>query len=206
MRRSWPFALALVTAVAVRDAAAQSPAPAVGLGLDVAATITSDHSVHRGPRLVVHFTGRDALQVTATLQRLAPLEDFAQVETDLYLASYRRLLHTTGPVRVFGTLGGGLQRTLIVTPPITFGNPPVTFPSTRGSEILPAFTTGAGIDVRLASRAALVIESSFVLSDKFGGRVSAGLVVPLRAYPSPTPRLDASVPWATLDAGERAWV
>lgn len=207
MRRMLILALAFVVGVAVRDASAQSAAPPVELGLDVSATLVPDRSgLQRGPRLVVNFNGRNSVQFTACLQKLSPWEDLAQRETDVYLAAYRRLVHAAGPVRVFATLGGGLERTVIFAPATTFGNPPVTFPSSRGVEILPAFTTGAAIDFRLGSRAAIVLESSFVLTDRLGGRVSGGLVVPVGSYPSRPGRLASSVPWAELDAGERAWV
>ncbi|HSL22693.1 MAG TPA: hypothetical protein VK886_14260 [Vicinamibacterales bacterium] len=205
MRLSMTVALAFVTGVAVCDASAQSAAPSVELGLDVSALLVADpNGLHGGPRLVAHFNGRDALQFTASLQKLSPWDD-ARKKTDLYLAAYRRLVHAAGPVRVSATLGGGLERTVIVTPPVTFGNPPITFPSTRGAEVLPVFTTGAAIDVRVGSRAAIVLESSFILTDRLGGRLSTGLVVPVGSYP-PRDRLASSVPWAELDAGERAWV
>lgn len=207
MRQSWVLALVFLVGVSVtvRDARAQSAAPPVEVGLDVSTTIVPERSgVQRGPRLVVNVDGRNAVQFTARLQKLAPWEDYEQ-ETDLYLAAYRRLVHAAGPVRVYATLGGGLERTVIVTPAVTFGNPPITFPSTRGVEVLPAFTSGAAFDVRVASHAAVVIESSFVLTDRLGGRLSAGLVVPIGSYPSRS-RLASSVPWAQLDAGERAWI
>ena len=206
MRRSLVLSLAFVAGVAVCDASAQSAAPRVELGLDVSGLLVPDpNGFHRGPRLVVNFDGRNSVQFTASLQKLSPWDDFADRETDLYLAAYRRLVHAAGPVRVSATLGGGLERTVIATPPITFGDPPITFPATRGVEVLPAFTTGAAIDVRVGSRAAIVLESSFVLTDRLGGRLSGGLVVPLGSYPS-RDRLASSVPWAALDAGERAWV
>jgi hypothetical protein len=207
MRQSLVVGLSLLAAVAVRDAAAQSAAPAVELGLDVSATLYPDRGgVRRGPRLIVNFNGADSVEMTASLEKLSPWENVAERETDLYLAAYRRLVYTAGPIRVLANLGGGLERTVIVVPAITFGNPPVTFPSSRGVETLPAFTTGAGIDFRLGRRAAIVIESSFVLTNRLDGRLSGGLVVPVGSYPSRPARLASSVPWATLDAGERAWV
>lgn len=206
MRRSSILALAFVAGVGLYDASAQSAAPPVEVGLDASATLVPDrHGVQRGPRLVVNFDGRNSVQFMASLQGLSPWEHFAQRETDLYLVAYRRLVHAAGRVRISATLGGGLERTVIFVPAITFGNPPITFPSSRGVEILPAFTTGAAVDLRLGSRAAIVLESSFVLTERLGGRVSAGLVVPVGSYPA-RGRPPSSVPWAELDAGERAWV
>ncbi len=206
MRRTLIVALAFVAGVAVRGASAQSAAPPVELGLDASTTLVPDRrGLQRGPRLVVNFDGRNSVQFTASLQKLSPWGDFAQRETDLYLAAYRRLVHAAGPVRVSATLGGGLERTVIFVPATTFGDPPVTFPSSRGVEVLPAFTTGAAIDFRLGRRAAIILESSFVLTNRLGGRFSGGLVVPVGSYPSEG-RLASSVPWAELDAGERAWV
>lgn len=207
MRRSLILSLLLVAAAAVRDAGAQSSVPPVELGLELSATVVPDRSgVQRGPRLVVNFDGRDSVQFTASLQELSPWENVAQRETDLYLVAFRRLVYADGLVRIVATLGGGLERTVIFAPATTFGDPPVTFPSSRGVEILPAFTTGAAIDFRLGTRAALVVESSFVLTDRLGGRLSGGLVVPVGSYPSRPHRLASSVPWAGLDPGERAWI
>jgi hypothetical protein len=183
------------------------PSPPVEIGLDVSATpFSGPGKLHRGPRLIVNFNGRDSLQVTASLQKLSVRDPFEESETDLYLAAYRRLVHVAGPMRVSATIGGGVERIVIVTPAITFGNPPVTVPSTRGIEVAPAFTTGAAIDLRLRRRAAIVLESSFVLTNRLGGRFSAGVVLPVGAYPSDRRALPASVPWARLDPGRRAWV
>ena len=206
MRRPLILALGLLASVAVRVASAQSVAPPVEVGLDVSALLVANGShLQRGPRLVVNFDGRNAMQFTANLQKLAEWEDTAQIETDLYIAAYRRLVYAGGPVRAFATFGGGLERTLIVTRPVTFGDPPVTFPSTRGVEVLPAVTTGVGIDFRLARRAAIFLESSFVLTERLNARFSGGLIVPVGSYPAQA-RLAPTVPWAKLDAGERAWV
>jgi hypothetical protein len=206
MGRSLALALTFLAAIGSRAASAQTASPVVELGVDVGASFLPDsNGIQRGPRLVVDFDGRNALQLTASFQELSRLDASADSETDIYLAVYRRLVHAAGPVRVFATIGGGLERTLIVTQPVTFGNPPITFPSTRGTEVWPAFTTGAAVEFRVASRAAIVLESSFVLTETLGGRVAGGLVVPLRSYPS-RDRLAASVPWAELDAGERAWI
>lgn len=207
MHRSVTLALAFVAGLAGGDASAQSPAPPVELGVHVSGSLVPDgRGLQRGPRLVVNLDERNSVQFTASLQKLSPWDEFAQIETDLYLAAYRRLVHAAGPVRVYATLGGGLERTVIVTPPVTFGHPPITFPSTRGVEVLPAFTTGAAIDCRLGRRAAIVLEPSFVISDRLGGRLSGGLVVPVGSYGSRPDRLASSVPWAELDAGDRAWV
>lgn len=207
MRPSLIVGLALLAGVGARSATAQSAAPPVEVGLDVSVTLYPNRAgVKRGPRLIVNFNGRDSVEMTASLEKLSPWADVAERETDLYLAAYRRLIHAAGPIRVLATIGGGLERTVIFVPAITFGNPPVTFPASRGVEILPAFTTGAGIDFRLGRRAAIVIESSFVLTNRLDGRFSGGLVVPVGSYPSRPARLASSVPWATLDAGERAWV
>lgn len=170
--------------VAVCDASAQSAAPPVELGVDASTTFTPNlNGLQWGPRLVVNFDGRNSMQFTASLQKLAPWDDSAEKETDVYLAAYRRLVHAAGPVRVFATLGGGLERTVITTPAVTFGDPPVTFAATRGVFVMPVFTTGAVIDFRLARRAAIVLESSFILTDTLGGRFSGGLVVPPRFVP-----------------------
>jgi len=203
MRRSWLLSLVFVTGVAVCDASAQTAAPLVELGVDVSGTIA--RGVQQGPRLVVNFDGRNAVQLTVSFQKLSPWDDLAERKTDDYLATYRRLVHADGPVRVSATLGGGLERTVIFVPAITFGNPPVTFPASRGVHVRPLFTTGAAVDLRLWSRAAIVLESSFVLTGRLDGRFSAGLVVPMRSYPA-RDRLATSVPWAELDAGDRAWV
>jgi hypothetical protein len=206
MRRSSMLTIAFVAGVAVGDAGAQSAVPPMEIGVDVSGTVVPDRrGVQWGPRVVVNFDGRDSLQLTASLQRLSPWQG-ARRKTDLYLASYRRLLLSAGAVRLSATLGGGLERTVIVTPAITFGDPPITFPSSRGAEVLPVFTTGGVVDLRLGSRAAIVLESSFVLTDVIGGRFSGGLVVPLRPYAPEPGRLAPSVPWARLDAGDRAWV
>jgi hypothetical protein len=207
MRRSLTLALAFVAGVAVCDAGAQTAPPPVELGLDVSVTpATNGSDLHWGPRLVVNRDGRNSVQFTGSLQKLSPWDD-AQIEKDLYLAAYRRLVHAAGPVRVHATLGGGLERIVIVAPPITFGEPPITFPGSRGVHVRPVFTTGAAIDFRLASRAAIVFESSVVVSEVLGARFSGGLVVPVgSSYPSGPRRLASSVPWAALDPGERAWI
>jgi hypothetical protein len=204
MRRTLILALAFVGGVAVCDARAQSAAPPVELGLDVSAHINRG-GLNYGPRLVVNFDDRNSLQFTASLQKLSPWYD-AQMKTDWYLATYRRLVHAAGPVRVSTTLGGGLERTVIVTSPITFGDPPVTFPGSRGLELRPAFASGATIDFRLGNRVAMVLESSVVVTEVLSGRFAGGLVVPVGSYRSGPRRLASSVPWAGLDAGERAWV
>ena len=184
MRQPLILAVIFLAGVAARDASAQSAAPPVEIGVDASTTLTSDPpGLQWGPRLVINFDGHNAMQFTTSLQRLSRQADFYQIETDLYLAAYRRLVHATGPIRVYATLGGGIERTVIVTPAVTFGSPPVTFPSTRGTEVLPAFTTGAAINLQLGRRAAIVFESSFVLSDTLGGRFSGGLVVPIGSYP-----------------------
>lgn len=207
MRRALILAVAFVAGVAVCDARAQTAAPSVELGLDVSAVLVADReNFQRGPRLVVNLDGRNSVQVTVGLQELSRWDDFAQRETDSYMVAYRRIVHAAGPVRVSATIGGGLERTVIFVPAITFGSPPVTFPSSRGVEVLPVFTTGAGIDLRLGRHAAIVLDSSFGFTDTPIVRFSGGLVVPLGSYPSASARLAPSVPWAALDAGERAWV
>jgi hypothetical protein len=207
MRPPLIVAFVLMASLAARDASAQSAAPPVELGLDVSTTLVQDRpGLLWGPRLAINFDGHNSMLFTASLQKLAPEGNFADVETDLYLVAYRRLVHATGPIRVSAMLGGGLERTVIVSRAVTFGDPPVTFPSTRGVEVLPAFTTGAAVDFRLGRRASIVLESSFVLSDTLDGRLSAGLVVPIGSYPGGTGRLASSVPWARLDPGERAWI
>lgn len=206
MHRSLIWALALVAGVAVCDASAQSAAPPAELGLEVAALVPNINGPQLGPRLVVNFDGRTSVQFMASFQKLSRLDDSARSKTDAYLVAYRRLVHTDGPVRVFATIGGGLTRTFIVTDPQTFGNPPITFAATSGAEVLPAFTTGAAIDFRLPGRAAIVLESAFVLRDTLGARFSGVLVVPVGSNRSRPERLASSVPWAELDAGDRAWV
>ena len=207
MRQPLILAVVFLAGVAARDASAQSAAPPVELGLDVSTTLLPERpGLQWGPRLAINFDGHNAVQFTTSLQNLSPQNDFYQIETDLYLAAYRRLVHASGPVRVSATLGGGFERTVIVTPAQTFGNPQVTFPATRGVEVLPVFTTGAAVDFRLGRRAAIVLESSFLLSDTLGGRFSGGLVVPIGSYPHGPGKLSSSVPWAKLDPGERAWV
>ncbi len=207
MHRTWIVAVAMVAGFVARDARAQSAAPPVEVGLDVSGLFDPEvPGAHFGPRVAFNFDGRNALQFTASLQKLRTDNPFGHMKTDLYLGTYRRLVHAAGPVRVSALLGGGLERTFIVTPAVTFGNPPVTFPSTRGAHLTPAVTTGANVDVRLGRRAAIVLESSIVLSDRLNGRFSAGLVVPIGAYASGPGRLASSVPWASLDPGERAWV
>jgi hypothetical protein len=209
MRRHLILALVVVAGVATRDASAQTPPP-VELGLDVSVTpAANDSDLHWGPRLVLNRDGRNSVQFTASLQKLSPWDD-AQIRRDLYLAAYRRLVHAAGPVRVHATLGGGLERTVIVAPAVTFGDdPPITFPGSRGVHVRPAVTTGAVIDFRLGSRAAIVLEPSLVVTRVLGARFSFGLVVPVgSSYTSTSAprRLDPSVPWAALDPGERAWI
>jgi hypothetical protein len=207
MRQPLILGVLFLAGIAARDASAQSAAPPVEIGVDASTTLTSDPpGLQWGPRLAINFDGHNAIQFTTSLQRISPQAGLYQIETDLYLAAYRRLVHATGPIRVYATLGGGIERTVIVTPAVTFGNSPVTFPSTRGTEVLPAFTTGAAVNLQLGRRAAIVLESSFVLSDTLGGRFSGGLVVPIGSYPGGPGRLASSVPWAKLDPGERAWV
>src|SRR5687767_3890097 len=173
MRRSLLCALAFVVGAGVGDAGAQSPPPQppVELGLDVSALLFPDiREPHWGPRLVVNFDGRNSLQITTSFQRLTPWDD-AQRKTDVYLAALRRRVYAAGRIRVSATLGGGLERTVIVASSFS-----------RGLEVLPAFTTGAAIDYRLGRRAAVVFESSFVYTGLLGGRFSGGLVVPVGAY------------------------
>jgi hypothetical protein len=206
MRRTVIVSMMLMSALAVREAGAQSAAPPAELGVEMSVPIDSVRGdLLPGPRLVLNADGRNSILFSASFQRLSPVDGPVESKTDLFLAAYRRVVHASGPVRVFATIGGGLERTVIATPAVTFGNPPTTFPASRGVEVLPAFSTGAGLDYRLGRRAALVLESSFVLTDVLGGRLSAGLVVPLGAYPPRAP-LPSPVPWATLDEGDRAWV
>ena len=204
MRRSWVLALAFVSGVAVRDADAQTAAPPVELGLDVSAHV-SRGGFHQGPRLVVNFDGRNSLQITASLEKLSSHDD-ARIKTDWYVAAYKRLVFAAGPVRVSTTLGGGLERTVIVTFPTTFGDPPVTFAGSRGVEFRLAVTSGGAIDFRLGSRAAIVLESSVVVTEVLNARFAGGLIVPIGPYSSGPRRLASTVPWAKLDAGEFAWV
>jgi hypothetical protein len=200
------MAVACLAGVAVRDAGAQSAAAPVELGVDVAVTpFLNGSNLHWGPRLVVNVDGRNSVQFTASLQTLSPWDD-AQIRTDVYLAAYRRLVHAAGPARVHAHLGGGLERIVIETAPLTFGDPAITFPGSRGVTVRPAVTTGGAIDVRVGRRAALVFESSLVVTEVLDVRVGAGLVVPVGSYASGPHRLASSVPWASLDAGERAWV
>lgn len=207
MRQPVLLTLALVAGVGASDASAQSAAPPVEVGVDVTASLA--RGVQGGPRLVVSFDGRNAAQFTFSFQGLSPWDDLAQSQaqrkTDHYLVAYRRLVHDAAPVRLFATLGGGLERTVIFTPAITFGDPPITFPSSKGVHVRPVMTTGAAVDFRLGRRAAIVLESSFVLVAGLDGRFSAALVVPVSSYPARDP-LASSVPWARLDTGARAWV
>jgi hypothetical protein len=206
MRQPLILTVVFLVGVTAREANAQSAAPPVEVGVDAATTLEDRAGLKWGPRLAINFDGHNALQFTASRQELSRHNDFYQIETDLYLAAYRRLVYAGGPIRVSATLGGGLERTVIVTPAQTFGNPPVTFAATRGVEVLPVFTTGAAIDFRLGRHAAIVLESSFLLTDRLGGRFSGGLVVPIGSYPPGSGPLASSVPWAQLDPGERAWV
>ena len=206
MRQPMILAAVFLVTVGALEASAQSAAPPVELGVDASTTLEDRAGLKWGPRVAINFDGHNALQFTTSLQKLSPQNAFYQIETDLYLAAYRRLVHASGPVRVSATLGGGFERTTIATAAQTFGNPPVTFAATRGVEVLPVFTTGAAIDFRVGRRAAVVLESSFLLTDRLGARFSGGLVVPIGSYPSDGGRLASSVPWARLDPGERAWV
>jgi hypothetical protein len=208
MVRSLFCALVFVAGLATREALAQTAVPPVEIGLDASALLTPDGGgLARGPRLIINFDGRNALEITASLQALSASDALDQRETDLYLAAFKRVVHATGPVRVFGTLGGGLERTLIVVPgSVLPGPPPVTFPPSTGRQLLPAFTVGSGIDLRISRRAAIVFESSFVVTDRFSGRLTGGLVLPVGAYPAQPGRLAASVPWGRLSEGDRAWV
>lgn len=208
MRRSMFFALAIVGASPAGDTWAQSAAPPVEIGLDASALLLTDRGdLARGPRLRINFDGRNALEITASLQALSPFDGLGQQETDLYLAAFKRVVHAAGPVRVSAMLGGGLERTFIFVPGSTLpGPPPVTFPSSIARQLLPAFTVGSGVDFRLGSRAAIVLESSFVLTDRFAWRLSGGVVVPVGAYPVPPGRLAASLAWAELAEGDRVWV
>ncbi|MCC7010047.1 MAG: hypothetical protein IT184_14665 [Acidobacteria bacterium] len=208
MMRSLFLAVAFVTSPAAHQAAAQTAAPAVELGIDASALLIRDRGgLARGPRLVVNFDGRNALQVTTSLQALSPSEPLTKRTTDLHLAAFKRVVHAEGPVRAFTTLGGGFARTLIVVGESALpGPPPVTFPASRSSEVLPAFTVGGGVDVRVGAHAAIVLESSFILTDRLAGRLSAGVVVPIGAYPTRPRDVAASTPWAGLAEGDRAWV
>lgn len=207
MRKSLILAAVFIAGLGARDAHAQSAAPPVEVGLDVSGTIDPDRPALRfGPRLAINFDGQNALQLTASLQKPTTEYFSGQVKSDMFLGAYRRLVHTAGTVRVSAMLGGGFTRTVIATPAVTFGNPPVTFPATRGVFVRPAVTTGAAVDFRLGRHAAIVLESSVVLTDRLDGRLSAGLVVPIGSYGPGPARLASSVPWARLDPGERAWV
>jgi hypothetical protein len=207
MRQPLILGVLFLAGLAARDASAQSAAPRVEIGVDASTTVATDRpGLHWGPRLAINFDGQNAMQFTASLQNLSPQNPFSQIETDLYLVAYKRLVHAAGPVRISATLGGGFERLVIVTPAVTFGNPPVTFAATRGVQVRPAVTTGAVFDFRLGRHAAIVLESSLVLANRLGGRFSGGLVVPIGSYPGGPGRLASSVPWAKLDPGERAWV
>jgi hypothetical protein len=202
--------LSVVLAASVRVALAQS-LPTVELGVDATASLDPDRGFQWGPRVVINSDERNSVQFTASLQNLrwrnvGSQDDGVQQQIDTYLVAYRRLVHASGPVRVSALLGGGLERTLLVTPTITFGDPPITFPGSRGAEIDPAFTIGATFDIRLWKRAAVAVEASAVFTDVINGRVSGGVVIPVGAYGSSRERLPSSVPWAQLDPGERAWI
>ena len=115
----------LVASLAARDAVAQTAAPRLELGLDATSLLDPDRSgLARGPRLVVNFDGRNALQVTTSFQALSPSEPFVSRENDLYLAAFKRVVHANGPLRVFTTLGGGLSRTVVAARETSFPGPP----------------------------------------------------------------------------------
>lgn len=207
MNRVLCVALALAIGPAAADAAAQAAAPPVEIGFDVSSVLSTDRgSVAPGPRLVINFDGRNALEATASLEPLSSYHLGAQRRTDLYLVAFKRVVHASGPVRAFATLGGGLARTRIVVPESTWpGSPGIVSPASSRQESLPAAAVGTGIDIRAGRYVAVTLESSFVVADRLGGRLSAGLTVPLGAYPRHR-RLPASVPWTGLSDGDHAWV
>lgn len=133
MRQPLIATLVLLAGLLARDASAQSAAPPVEVGLDVAGTLMPNYpGLEWSPRVAFNFDGRNSVQLTASLQMRDVENAFAQYKTDLYLASYRRLVHAAGPIRVSALLGGGLERTVISTPAVTFGNPPSTFSRHKG--------------------------------------------------------------------------
>ena len=183
------------------DAAAQKAAPPLEIGFDAIAVANPNlGGFGRGPRVVVNFDGRNALELTGTLQQPGPYGLFEQQDTDFYLVAFKRVVHASGPARVFTILGGGLERTTVFYP----GSG--VFPPSTSHLQVPAITVGGGMDFRLGRHAAIVLESSFIFSGQFAGRFSAGLVVPIGAYPERPSALSTTVPWRTLDEGERAWV
>jgi hypothetical protein len=201
--------IALVTVAGLAPAAvrAQSVTPRVEVGFEASALLTRNRDgLATGPRLVVNFNARTALSVTASLQPLSSDSPLFQMKTDLFLATLKRVVGSAGPARVFATIGGGAEYVVIHTPVFVFGDPPVTFPATTGRQLRPAFAIGGGVDFRIGSRLAVVLESVVVLTERFDGRLSAGLLVPLGRYSQPAPPLASSVPWAALDDGDRAWV
>jgi hypothetical protein len=208
MIRFLRLGLVLLSALPAREAAAQSAAPPVELGFDASALATNDRGgFGRGPRLIVNLDGRNAIELTASLQPLSLSGAMEKRETDRYLVAYKRVVHAAGRARVFATVGGGIERTVRSVPGFTGPGPsPVPFPPSTTREVLPTFTVGSGIDLRIGRRVAVVLASSFLLSDRFAGRLSGGLLVPLGAYPEPSDPLGASVPWAPLSEGDRAWV
>ena len=208
MLRSLFLAVAVLGTLAPGATAAQSAAPPFEIGLDASALLTPDRgSLGRGPRLVVNFDGRNALEVKTSLRALSSFDVPGQQQTDLYLAAYKRVVHAAGPVRVFASIGGGVERTRISVPGTSWpGPPPVFFPPSSARQLLPAFTSGGGLDIRLGSRAAVVLESSVVITGRLTGRLSGGLVVPVGRYPSGPHGLPTSVPWADLSEGDRVWV
>jgi hypothetical protein len=188
-------------------ACAQAASPLVEAGIDLVGLLaTGSSGPGRGPRLVVHFDERDALQLQVTLQPLTADGPVERTETDRYLATFKRVVHQRGSTRVFTTLGGAIERCRIVVPAITFGNPPITIPESSLTETVPAFTLGSGVEFRLGTHVAVVLDAALVWSDVIGGQLAAGLLVPLRAYPARSEPLASSVPWSPVSEGTRVWV
>jgi hypothetical protein len=96
---------------------------------------------------------------------------------------------------------------VIFTPETVFpGVSPIVWPASTARLWEPAVTIGSGVDLRIGRHASVVLESSVIFTGQIVGRFSAGVVVPVGAYPTRPGVLAAAVPWRGLSEGDRAWV
>ena len=197
MAVSWPAA-----------AQAQAAAPGVEVGVHGGGLLASPRPTPSfGPRLTIRFDTHTAFEVLADLQRPVTTSPFETIETDMVYARVKRTVFARAATSVFATIGGGGGRARISTSEQVFGAGPVVLPATSVTTAEMALVTGGGIDVRLAPRLRLILESEAMFgTGGITGRVVAGLAMPLQALPSPGAALPADVPWARLEAGDRAWV
>jgi hypothetical protein len=170
--------MSLVAAVVPALAAAQVPDrhPRIELGVHGGSFLQDDRPLAAGPRLVVNFDDRTALDVTADLQTLGPAGPSFEIKHDLVMARLRRAVHPLSRGDVYVTVGGGLRRVVIRVPPVTLPSG-TGVPGDEASETLPVASAGAGVQFQVTPIVRVFAESDVVFTDEFFGRAMAGVAV-----------------------------